>query len=112
MDKYSVGVITDGELGCNLALKLSSQGYSTVIYNTDIEAMERNDIDEYIGLMKNNGIIVATSTDVLVNLIEKSRKIFIVSRSSSYAEGILQELIDVAEAGDIIIDTCDSNYME
>lgn len=110
MDRYSVGVITDGELGCNLALKLSSQGYSTVIYNTAIETMERNDIDNYINLMKSNGVIVATSTDVLVNLIEKPRKIFVVSRSSSYAEGVLQELIDLAEANDIIIDTCDSNY--
>ena len=110
MEKYNVGVITDGELGCNIALKLSSEGYSAVVYNTNIETMDREAIDKYTGVMKSNGIMVTTSSDSLINLLEKPRRVFVVSQSSSYAETILQELMEFLEEKDIIIDTCDSNY--
>ncbi len=110
MEMYKVGVITDGELGCNFALNLSSKGYSAVVYNTDVDSMTRENINNYVKKTQKNGISVATSTEMLINLINNPRIIFIISRKSLYAENILQELFELLESNDIIVDTCDTNY--
>ena len=110
MNKYDVGVITDGELGCNLAFNLSANGYSTVLYNTGLENMLREEINEYVSGIQEMGILASTSAEMTVNLLKKPRVIFVISRSSIYADEILKELYELAEAQDIIIDTCDANY--
>ena len=103
MEMYKVGVITDGELGCNFALNLSSKGYSAVVYNTDVDSMTRENINNYVKKTQKNGISVATSTEMLINLINNPRIIFIISRKSLYAENILQELFELLESNDIIV---------
>lgn len=110
MNKYDVGVITDGELGCNLAFNLSANGYSTVLYNTGLENMLREEINQYISEIQEMGILASTSAEMTVNLLKKPKIIFVISRSSIYADEILKELYELAEAQDIIIDTCDANY--
>lgn len=110
MNKYEVGVITDGKLGCNFAKRLKENGYSCVLFNTGLEKMSRVDINSYVSEMQENGIHTATSVEITLSLLEKPRRIFIVSRGNSYAKAILEELYNYADAGDIIIDTCDSDY--
>ncbi len=110
MNKYDVGVITDGELGCNLAFNLSANGYSTVLYNTGLENMRREEINRYVTEIQEMGILASTSLEMTVRLIKTPRVLFLISRSSIYADEILKELYEFAEAQDIIIDMCDANY--
>ncbi len=110
MNKYEVGVITDGKLGCNFARRLKENGYSCVLYNTGLEKLSRTDINCYVSEMHEQEILTSTSAEVMIQLLEKPRRIFIVSRSSSYAKQILDELYDIVEPQDIIVDTCDADY--
>ncbi|MFR1517491.1 MAG: NAD(P)-binding domain-containing protein [Clostridia bacterium] len=110
MNKYDVGVITDAELGCNLAFNLCANGYSAVLFNTALENMMREQINDYISGIQEMGILASTSAEMTVNLLKKPRILFIVSRSGIFADEILKELYELAEAEDIIVDTCDANY--
>ena len=100
-----MGVITDGKLGCNFARRLKENGYSCVLYNTGLEKLSRTDINCYVSEMHEQEILTSTSAEVMIQLLEKPRRIFIVSRSSSYAKKILDELYDIVEPQDIIVET-------
>lgn len=110
MNKYDVGVITDGVLGCNLAYNLSGNGYTTVLYNTGLDRMPRDEINQYISNIQEMGILASTSVEMTANLLKTPRIIFIVSRNSIYADDIIKELHDIVREKDIIVDTCDANY--
>ena len=110
MNKYDVGVITDGEAGRNLAFDLSANGYSTVLYNTGLDNMSRDEMNRYIAEIQEMGILASTSSEMTVNLLKAPRILFVVSRSGVFAEEMLRELYELAGEGDILIDTCDTNY--
>ncbi|MBE7057903.1 MAG: hypothetical protein E7387_02225 [Ruminococcaceae bacterium] len=110
MNKYEVGVITDSEIGCNFARRLKGNGYSCVLYNTGLERMSRGEINNYVSDMHQEEILTTTSVEIMLNLLKKPRRIFIVSQSKLYADTVLQELYEFSEANDIIIDTCDADY--
>ena len=110
MNKYDVGVITDGEAGRNLAFDLSASGYSTVLYNTGLDNMARDEMNRYIAGIQEMGILASTSSEMTVNLLKSPKILFVVSRNGVFAEEILRELYELAGEGDILIDTCDTNY--
>ena len=110
MNKYDVGVITDCRIGCNFALRLKENGYSCVLFHTDIEKMSRDNINQYVSQMQEKGIHTATSVETTINLLKTPRRLFLVSKSNLYSESLLRELYDIIEEKDIIIDTCDADY--
>jgi len=110
VNKYDVGVITDGEAGRNLAFDLSASGYSTVLYNTGLDNMARDEMNRYIAGIQEMGILASTSSEMTVNLLKSPKILFVVSRNGVFAEEILRELYELAGEGDILIDTCDTNY--
>lgn len=110
LNKYDVGVITDGMLGCNIAFNLSANGYMSVLYNTDLENMQRDQINTFVSEIQEMGILASTSVEMTVKLLKSPRIVFVVSKSNVFTEDVLKELYALLEAGDIVIDTCDTNY--
>ena len=81
MNKYDVGVITDGEAGRNLAFDLSASGYSTVLYNTGLDNMARDEMNRYIAGIQEMGILASTSSEMTVNLLKSPKILFVVKKA-------------------------------
>lgn len=110
LNKYDVGVITDSVIGCNIAFNLSANGYDTVLYNTALENMQRDDINTFVSEIQEMGILASTSVEMTVKLLKSPAVVFVVSSGSVFTDDVLKELYELMEAHDIIIDTCDTNY--
>lgn len=83
----------------NLAFDLSANGYSTVLYNTGLDNMSRDEMNRYIAEIQKMGILASTSSDMTVNLLKSPRILFVVSRSGVFAEEMLRELYEACRGG-------------
>ncbi len=99
-----IAIIGLGKMGGNMARRLLRKGIEVVGYNRSLEVVET--------LQQEEGLLPAIS---LVNAVEQlptPRIVWLMLPAGSTTESTLHELIPLLDAGDIIVDGGNANYLD
>lgn len=93
MEDRSYGIIGLGKMGANLALQAAEKGYTIVGYDKHLPT----DIEQ-------ENVILAHSVGSLVEQLPRPRRIFIYIPAGIGIDGLIDELLPLLNADDIVID--------
>jgi len=99
--KLKIGVIGLGKMGANLSLNAIDNGWSIVGYDVSSEVREA---------AENDGIPTADSFEQLLNRLDDKKVILLSTPAGDITNQLIKELSNHLKAGDIIIDSGNSNY--
>jgi len=103
-----VGLIGLAVMGENLALNMESRGFQVAVYNRTTAK-----VDEFIaGRAKGKRFIGAHSPQELVASLQRPRKILMLVKAGSAVDDLIEQLLPLLEAGDILIDGGNSLYVD
>jgi 6-phosphogluconate dehydrogenase len=91
-----------GKMGGNMARRLLRGGIEVVGYNRSLDTVRQ--------LEKEDGLIPAESLSHAVEQLSTPRVIWLMLPAGEITEQVLAELLDVLEAGDLVIDGGNANY--
>jgi len=91
-----------GKMGGNMTTRLLQSGFKVIGYDRNTDAVNE--------LVKNDGMIAASSVADAVAKLEGQRIIWLMLPSGTVTENQIQELAPMLNKGDIIIDGGNSNY--
>ena len=104
--KAQIGLIGLGVMGENLLMNMESKGFTVACYNRSTDKVA-NFIE---GRAKGKNIIGAFSLEELVASLAKPRKVMIMVKAGAAVDSMIESLIPLLEAGDIIIDGGNSHF--
>ena len=91
-----------GKMGGNMTTRLLQSGIKVVGYDRNTDAVNE--------LVKNDGMIAASSVADAVAKLEGQRIVWLMLPSGTVTENQIQELAPILNKGDIIVDGGNSNY--
>jgi 6-phosphogluconate dehydrogenase len=108
----TIGVIGMGVMGQGLALNCAENNFSTAIYNRLVPGEERI-IDTF---MSNNSqfknVLGFTELSHFIEVLERPRKIWLMIKSGSAVDELIDELLPLLNEGDVIVDGGNSHYSD
>ncbi len=104
--KAKIGLIGLGVMGENLLMNMESKGFHVACYNRTVQKVT----DFINGRAKGKNIEGAHSLEELVQMLEKPRRIMIMVKAGDPVDAVIESLIPLLEAGDIIIDGGNSHF--
>jgi len=106
MAKATIGLIGLAVMGENLALNIANKGFPIAVYNRTASVTEA-----YIANPAKGKPITATySVEELVNALETPRRIIIMVRAGSPVDAVLEQLMPLLKAGDVVMDCGNSHW--
>jgi 6-phosphogluconate dehydrogenase len=106
MEKADIGLIGLAVMGENLVLNMESKGFTVAVFNRTVEK-----VDKFItGRGKGKKFMGAHSIDEFVASLKKPRKVMMLVKAGQAVDDLIEQLIPVLEAGDIIIDGGNSHF--
>ena len=106
MKKADIGLIGLAVMGENLVMNMESRGFTVAVYNRSTEKVDRF----LAGRAAGRNIIGCHSPAELVESLEKPRKIFMMVKAGKAVDELIDQLLPLLEAGDILIDGGNSHY--
>ncbi len=106
MKKADIGLIGLAVMGENLVMNMESKGYTVAVYNRTVDRV-KNFVE---GRAKGKNIIGAYSLQELVDNLAKPRKIMMMIKAGQPVDDMIETLIPMLEAGDILIDGGNSHF--
>ena len=106
--KASIGIIGLAVMGENLALNMESKGYTVAVF--DIRPNRADEFADSKGAGKR--FIPAHSLAELIDSIERPRKLLMMIKAGDPVDEVMQSLLPVLDAGDVIIDGGNSNFTD
>ncbi|MBF4995457.1 NADP-dependent phosphogluconate dehydrogenase [Arthrobacter gandavensis] len=101
-----IGVTGLAVMGANLARNLARNGYTVALHNRSIEKT-----DALLAAHGDEGDFVRTQTlQELVDSLEKPRRVLIMVKAGAPVDSVIDQLVPLLEAGDIVIDAGNSHY--
>jgi 6-phosphogluconate dehydrogenase len=98
-----VGLAVMGE---NLVLNMESRGFRVAVFNRTTSR-----VDEFVGGRgKGKNFVGAHSLKELVAALKKPRKVMIMVKAGAPVDAVINELVPLLEAGDIVIDGGNTHY--
>lgn len=112
MHKADIGLIGLAVMGENLALNFESKGFTVAVYNR-LHPGKENVVDRFLG-KRGSGkhFIAAYSLAELVASLERPRKVMLMIRAGQPVDEMIQALLPLLEAGDVIIDGGNSDFRD
>ncbi|WP_419393214.1 decarboxylating NADP(+)-dependent phosphogluconate dehydrogenase [Cytobacillus praedii] len=101
----TIGVIGLGVMGSNLALNMANKGEQVAVYN-----YTRDLTDQLVERSQGQAIHPYFEIQDFVQSLETPRKIFLMVTAGKPIDSVIQSLMPVLEAGDIIMDGGNSHY--
>ena len=101
-------VIGLGVMGENLILNLERNGVSVAVYNRSYQKTD----DFLKGRAKGKNISGAKNLKELVDGLQKPRRILLMVKAGAAVDAVLEELMPLLSAGDIVIDGGNSLYTD
>jgi 6-phosphogluconate dehydrogenase len=93
-------------MGENLVMNMESKGFTVAVYNRTVEK-----VDNFIqGRAKGKNIIGAHSLSELLASLKKPRKIMMMVKAGQPVDDLIEQLLPMLEAGDILIDGGNSHF--
>ncbi|MGA7206117.1 MAG: NAD(P)-binding domain-containing protein, partial [Specibacter sp.] len=103
-----IGVTGLAVMGANLARNLARNGYTVALHNRSVEKT-----DALLAAHGDEGDFVRTETLAeLVESLEKPRRVLIMVKAGGPVDSVIDQLVPLMEAGDIIIDGGNSNFVD
>ena len=103
-----IGLIGLAVMGENLVLNMESKGFSVAVYNRTTSK-----VDDFIqGRGAGKKITGCHSLKELADSLSRPRKAFIMVKAGAAVDDTIGQLLEVFEAGDIIIDGGNSNFQD
>jgi 6-phosphogluconate dehydrogenase len=101
-----IGVTGLAVMGANLARNLARNGYTVALHNRSIEKT-----DALLEAHGDEGDFIRTeSLQELVDSLEKPRRVLIMVKAGAPVDSVIEKLVPLLEAGDIVIDAGNSHY--
>lgn len=106
MKKADIGLIGLAVMGENLVMNMESKGFTVAVFNrTTVK------VDSFVqGRAAGKHIIGCHSLKELADSLGKPRKVFLMVKAGSAVDGLIDQLLEVLEPGDIIIDGGNSHF--
>jgi 6-phosphogluconate dehydrogenase len=99
-----LGMIGMGRMGANMARRLLRGGHTVVGYNRSPQIIQ--------DLQKEAGLLPAFTLAELVSLLETPRIIWTMLPAGTVTDQMLDQLLPLLTAGDILVDGANSNYKD
>lgn len=110
MSKSDIGLIGLAVMGENLALNMERNGFAVSVYNR-AEGAEAHVVKNFIeGRGAGKRFEGFTDLSAFVASIERPRKIMMMIRAGKPVDMVIEGLLPLLEAGDIVIDGGNSNW--
>jgi 6-phosphogluconate dehydrogenase len=101
-----IGLIGLAVMGENLVLNMESHGFSVAVFNRTTAK-----VDAFLaGRAEGRKIVGTHSLKELVGALARPRKVMIMVKAGEAVDGVINELVPLLEAGDILIDGGNSHY--
>ncbi len=108
MEKADIGLVGLAVMGQNLALNMNDHGFRVAVYNRTTTRMR-----EFVsGPASDTRIIGAETLETLVESLQKPRRVLLMVRAGKAVDAVIDSLLPLLEAGDIIIDGGNSRYTD
>ena len=106
MKTADIGLIGLAVMGENLAMNMESKGYTVAVCNRSTEK-----VDRFIeGRGAGRKILGCRTLEELVASLTVPRKIFMMVKAGTAVDSLIEQLIPLLEAGDILVDGGNSHY--
>jgi len=102
MSKAQFGMIGMAVMGRNLARNMVDHGYTVAAYNRELDMLK--------DAVEGTPIVAAKTLAELVSVLERPRRIMMMIRAGSPVDAVLDDLVPLLEAGDVVIDGGNSWY--
>ncbi len=103
-----IGVISLAVMGQNLILNMADHGFRVVAHNRS-----QDRVSEFLaGPAKDTGIVGASSLEELVARLNRPRKVLLMVRAGEPVDSLIEQLLPLLQAGDVLIDGGNSNYTD
>ena len=106
MKKADIGLVGLAVMGENLVMNMESNGFTVAVFNRTASRV-RNFTE---GRAKGKRIIGVYSLRELVEALEKPRKVMLMVKAGQPVDDLIEQLIPLLEAGDIILDGGNSHF--
>ena len=105
---YDFAMIGLGVMGSNLLLNMADHGFKVIGYDTNLEKTKALEASAGNG-QQVKGV---TTLQEMVNLLQKPRKLMMLVPAGKAVDDVINNLLPLVEAGDIIIDGGNSHYTD
>ncbi len=106
--KSYIGVYGLGVMGQSLALNIANHNYSVAVYNRSTEVTEKFVKDR----IQDRKITPTYSVEQFINTLESPRKIILMVKAGAVTDAIIESIVPLLSAGDILIDCGNSYYKD
>lgn len=106
--QYDFGMVGLGVMGRNLLLNMADKGFSTIGFDLDKTKGMRLEEDADPGVI----VKAAGSLAEMVEALKTPRKILLLVPAGKAVDNIIQDLLELIDAGDIVIDGGNSFYKD
>ena len=122
-DKCDIGLMGLAVMGENLVLNMEDHGFSVAVYNRTTSK-----VDDFVNRadVKGRKIVGTHSLQELVDALARPRKVMLMIKSgdavpaptaglypeAAAADGVIQQLVEILEPGDIIIDGGNTHFRD
>jgi len=103
-----IGLVGLGVMGKNLVLNMASHGFSVAVYNRTAEKTREFVEYESIG----QKVFAGYTLEELVGLLNEPRAILIMVKAGAPVDAVIEEILPLLEAGDLIIDGGNSHFSD
>jgi 6-phosphogluconate dehydrogenase len=107
MSKSDFGLIGLAVMGQNLVLNVESRGFQVSVYNRTTAVTE-----EFVAAHADKKLVAAKSLEEFVGSLASPRKIMIMVKAGGPVDAVIESLIPLLDADDIIIDGGNSLYTD
>jgi len=103
-----IGLIGLAVMGQNLVLNMNDRGFTVAVYNRTAARTH-----EFLaGPAKDTRIIGTFSLDELCARLKRPRRVMLLVQAGAAVDGVVSQLLPHLEAGDIVIDGGNSNFLD
>lgn len=103
-----IGLVGLGVMGKNLVLNMASHGFSVAVYNRTAEKTREFVEHESIG----QKVFAGYTLKEFVSLLNEPRSILILVEAGAPVDAVIEEILPLLKAGDLIIDGGNSHFSD
>jgi 6-phosphogluconate dehydrogenase len=106
--QYDIGLIGIAVMGENLALNMASKGFHVIV-----NARKQETVEAFLqGRAKGKTIGGTSDLTLLITQLKKPRKVMLMVKAGSAVDEVIERLLPLLEAGDVIIDGGNSLFTD
>jgi 6-phosphogluconate dehydrogenase len=108
MNPCDIGLIGLAVMGENLVLNMESKGFRVAVFNRTTEVTEKF----AAGRAHGKNIVPARTLEEFVGALSRPRKAMIMVKAGAPVDAVIQQLLPLLDAGDVIIDGGNSLFTD